>query len=94
LGIWFRSKARKLFIIIEFPVFPDHFNESLARSKLGFSAFVEPPKILSDYANAGAINSRLAAVGYGGPLVATGLYPNPVDITNVFGKICKLPVRS
>jgi hypothetical protein len=38
-------------------------------------------------ANARVINARLAAVGYGGPLVATGLYLNPVDTTNVFGKI-------
>jgi outer membrane receptor protein involved in Fe transport len=41
---------------------------------------------LSD-ANAGAINARLAAVGYGGPLVATGVYRNPVDTTNLVGKI-------
>ena len=33
------------------------------------------------------INARLAAVGYGGPPVATGLYPNPVDTTNVLVKI-------
>ena len=38
-------------------------------------------------ANASAINARLAAVGYGGPLVATGVYRNPVDTTNLFGKI-------
>jgi hypothetical protein len=34
-----------------------------------------------------AINARLAAVGYPGPLVTTGLYPNPVDTTNVIGKV-------
>ena len=38
-------------------------------------------------ANASAINARLRAVGYAGPLVATGLYANPVDTTNVLGKI-------
>ena len=38
-------------------------------------------------ANARAINARLAAVGYGGPLVATGLYPNPLDTTNLVAKI-------
>ena len=37
-------------------------------------------------ANASAINARLAAVGYGGPLVATGVYRNPVDTTNLLGK--------
>jgi Carboxypeptidase regulatory-like domain/TonB dependent receptor len=35
-------------------------------------------------ANAAAINERLAVVGYRGPpLVATGVYANPVDTTNV-----------
>jgi hypothetical protein len=34
-----------------------------------------------------AINARLTAVGYGGPLVVTGVYPNPVDTTNVLGKV-------
>jgi outer membrane receptor protein involved in Fe transport len=38
-------------------------------------------------ANANAVNARLAAVGYRGPLVATGGYPNPVDTTNVLGKV-------
>ena len=38
-------------------------------------------------ANTAAINARLAGVGYGGPLVATGVYPNPVDTTNVLGKL-------
>ena len=33
------------------------------------------------------INARLAAVGYQGPPVATGVYPNPVDSTNVLGKV-------
>ena len=37
--------------------------------------------------NVAAINARLRAVGYGGPPVATGIYANPVDTTNVFGRI-------
>ena len=38
-------------------------------------------------ANVAAVNARLAAVGYAGPLVATGVYPNPVSSTNVLGKV-------
>lgn len=38
-------------------------------------------------ANASAINAQLGAVGYRGPLVSTGLYPNPVDTTNLFTKL-------
>ena len=38
-------------------------------------------------ANAAVVNARLAAVGYAGPPVATGVYPNPVDSTNLLGKI-------
>ncbi len=34
-----------------------------------------------------AINRRLAAVGYRGPLLMTGEYPNPVDSTNLFAKL-------
>ena len=34
-----------------------------------------------------AINARLAAVGYPGAPVTTGIYPNPVDSTNVLGKV-------
>ena len=34
-----------------------------------------------------AINARLAAVGYPGSAVATGVYPNPVDSTKSLGKI-------
>ncbi|HUR34788.1 MAG TPA: TonB-dependent receptor [Vicinamibacterales bacterium] len=33
------------------------------------------------------INARLAAVGYPGTPVATGLYPSPVSSTNVMGKV-------
>ena len=37
--------------------------------------------------NARAINARLAAVGYQGPLVSTGTYPNPVDSSNLLAKL-------
>jgi len=38
-------------------------------------------------ANAGVINARLAALGYPGQPVATGIYKNPVHSTNAFGKL-------
>jgi len=38
-------------------------------------------------ANVAAINSRLAAVGYQGPLISTGIYPNPVHMTTLLGKV-------
>lgn len=38
-------------------------------------------------ANVAAVNARLAAVGYGGPRISTGIYPNPVDTTNVLAKV-------
>ena len=38
-------------------------------------------------ANVATINSRLAAVGYAGSPVVTGIYPNPVHSVNVLGKI-------
>ncbi|MFN8066828.1 MAG: TonB-dependent receptor [Vicinamibacterales bacterium] len=38
-------------------------------------------------ANVDIINARLAAVGYPGQLVTTGIYPNPVNSTNLLGKI-------
>ncbi len=33
------------------------------------------------------INAQLAAVGYRGPAVTTGIYPNPVDTTNLLAKV-------
>ncbi len=33
------------------------------------------------------INARLDATGYGGPRIGTGIYPNPVDTTNVLAKV-------
>jgi hypothetical protein len=38
-------------------------------------------------ANVAAINTRLAALGYQGPLVTTGEYPNPVRTTTFLGKV-------
>jgi len=38
-------------------------------------------------ANANTINAHLAAVGYRGPQVTTGLYPNPVHNTNFLAKL-------
>jgi hypothetical protein len=38
-------------------------------------------------ANVDAINTRLAAVGYGGPRITTGLFPNPVHSSNFLGKL-------
>jgi len=37
-------------------------------------------------ANVAAINTRLLAVKYPGPLISTGVYPNPVHSTNFFAK--------
>ena len=37
-------------------------------------------------ANVGAINARLAAVGYPGSPITTGVYPNPVHTTNFLGE--------
>jgi hypothetical protein len=38
-------------------------------------------------ANIDAINTRLAAIGYQGPRIATGLFPNPVHSENFLGKV-------
>src|SRR5207253_10651281 len=38
-------------------------------------------------ASVAAINSRLAAVGYQGAQIDTGLFPNPVHNTNFLGKV-------
>ena len=38
-------------------------------------------------ANVDVINARLRAVGYPGSPVSTGLYPSPVDMTNLLGKV-------
>ena len=38
-------------------------------------------------ASTALINARLASAGYHAPPVATGIYPNPIDSTNLIGKI-------
>jgi hypothetical protein len=46
--------------------------------------------------NVAQINTRLAAIGYPGPPVTTGLYPNPVHNSNVSGERARprqLPVQ-
>jgi hypothetical protein len=37
--------------------------------------------------NVDAIHARLAAIGYQGPRLATGIFPNPVHSTNVLAKV-------
>ena len=37
--------------------------------------------------NIAAINSRLSSAGYQGPLISTGIYPNPVHLTNALAKV-------
>ncbi len=37
--------------------------------------------------NVAAVNARLAATGYQGPLITTGVYPNPVDLKNALAKV-------
>ena len=37
--------------------------------------------------NVSLINARLTATGYPGSLISTGLYPNPVHMTNFFAKV-------
>ena len=44
-------------------------------------------------ANVNTINARLAAVGYQGPLITTGLYPNPVHNVNFLGKSITSSIR-
>ena len=41
----------------------------------------------TDPDNVGAINARLRAVGYPGSLITTGVYPNPVDSSNILAKL-------
>jgi hypothetical protein len=43
--------------------------------------------IIINPASVSAINARLAAVGYQGPAIATGLYPNPVHNSNFLAKL-------
>jgi len=65
----------------------------LARDRTFYFANVEQRKLdqagltTISQQNVNAINQRLAAVGSPGQPVATGLYPNPVNSTNVLGKV-------
>jgi len=45
------------------------------------------PVITITPANLATINSRLTSVGYLGPLISTGQYPNPVHTTNFLAKM-------
>ena len=38
-------------------------------------------------ANVAVINAKLSALGYPGPQISTGIYPNPVHNSNVFAKL-------
>jgi outer membrane receptor protein involved in Fe transport len=53
--------------------------EKRALDQTGLTTITDP--------NTAAINARLGASGYGGPGVATGIYPNPVDTVNALIKI-------
>ncbi|HUK32552.1 MAG TPA: hypothetical protein VLV86_01500, partial [Vicinamibacterales bacterium] len=65
----------------------------IARDRTFYFANVEQRKLDQNGlvtilpASVAAINAKLAAVGYPGSLVTTGQYPNPVDSTNVLGKV-------
>ena len=59
----------------------------LLRQRRAAQARSDRPRRRSRRPNVGAINARLAQVGYPGPPVATGIYPNPVHTTNVLGKV-------
>jgi outer membrane receptor protein involved in Fe transport len=55
---------------------------NVEQRKLDQSGFVTIPE-----ATAATINARLTAAGYPGSSIATGVFANPVDSTNVLGKI-------
>jgi len=57
------------------------FFSSIEQRSLDQSGLVTIPSEAVD-----VINARLLQVGYGGPLVTTGIYPNPVDTTQVLAK--------
>jgi Carboxypeptidase regulatory-like domain/TonB dependent receptor-like, beta-barrel len=57
------------------------FFSSFEQRRLDQSGLVTIPSEVVD-----VINARLQQVGYRGPLVTTGIYPNPVDTTNVLAK--------
>ena len=65
----------------------------LARNRTFYFANLEQRKLdqtgltTISQQNVNAINARLLAVGYPGQPVSTGLYPNPVNSTNLLGKL-------
>src|SRR5262245_27392860 len=65
----------------------------IARNRTFYFANVEQRRLDQDGlvtilpASVAGINARLAAVGYPGSPITTGPYPNPVDTTNLFGKV-------
>jgi hypothetical protein len=65
----------------------------IARNRTFYFANIEQRRLdqtgLTTISTSGTalINARLAAAGYQGPAVATGVYPNPIDSTNLMGKI-------
>jgi hypothetical protein len=58
------------------------FFANVEQRRLDQSGLVTVPQDIVD-----TINARLRTVGYGGPAVTTGLYPNPVDTTNAVAKV-------
>jgi hypothetical protein len=69
------------------------FGAPVVRSRTFFFGNVEQTRrndsniITIAPANVAAINNRLTAVGYGGPLVQTGLVPGGYDTTNFFARL-------
>ena len=53
--------------------------EQRALDQTGLTTILEP--------SVAVVNARLAQSGYGGPSITTGIYPNPVDTTNVLAKL-------
>jgi hypothetical protein len=78
------------------PMHQDQYGGSLGgplvRDRMFYFANVEQRKldqvglVTIPAATANTINAKLAAVGYPGSPIATGMYPNPVDTTNVLVK--------
>ena len=66
------------------PVVADHtfYFANVEQRRLDQSGLTTIPP-----ATVAAINDRLVATGYAGPLLETGVYRNPVDSTNVLAKI-------
>ena len=65
----------------------------IARNRTFYFANVEQRRldqsglVAISQTNVNVINARLASGGYQGPPVATGVYPNPVDSSNVLAKL-------